>query len=418
MRQSLEILRQVLQSITANKLRSLLTMFGIGWGVASLLLLIGLGEGFRSGQRRSLAQLGSDIIILDAGTVPALPGQHTGGRPYHLTLSDVQAIRTGAPHVRNVTGELTRGDLKQTSEFASFGGTVWGVESNVQQIRNIPLAQGRYIHADDVTERRPVVVLGQRADQLLFPGRPALGAFITINGLRFQVIGVAAKTGRGNNTSENEKLYIPITLALDNFALVGENLPDDAISGINYQPLTADTNETAKTEVHAIVAQRHGFAPTSTDAFDEWDTIKSQRTIGLIFTAMDVFLGGVGIVTLALGAVGVINIMLVTVSERTREIGLRKALGATNRSILFQFFLEGLVLTGVSGLFGIVGAAALMFALGHTMSGNEMGFDPPRLVPWSAFMAMGTLTLCGIVAGIYPARKAAMLEPVEALRKE
>ena len=133
---------------------------------------------------------------------------------------------------------------------------------------------------------------------------------------------------------------------------------------------------------------------------------------------MDVFLGGVGIVTLALGAVGVINIMLVTVSERTREIGLRKALGATNRSILFQFFLEGLVLTGASGLLGIAGAAALMFGLGHAMGGNQMGFDPPRLVPWSAFMAMGTLTLCGIVAGIYPARKAAMLEPVEALRKE
>ena len=259
MRQSLEILRQVVQSITANKLRSFLTMFGIGWGVASLLLLIGLGEGFRSGQRRSLATLGSDIIILDAGTVPALPGQHTGGRPYHLTLSDVLAIRANAPHVRNVTGELTRGDLKQTSEFASFGGTVWGVESNIQHVRNLPLAQGRYIDADDVTQRRPVVVLGQRVDQLLFPGRPALGAFITINGLRFQVIGVADKTGRGNNTSENEKLYIPISVALDNFALVGTNLPDDAISGINYQPLTEDLNETAKAEVHAIIAQRHDF---------------------------------------------------------------------------------------------------------------------------------------------------------------
>jgi len=133
---------------------------------------------------------------------------------------------------------------------------------------------------------------------------------------------------------------------------------------------------------------------------------------------MDVFLGGVGIVTLALGAVGIINIMLVTVSERTKEIGLRKALGATNRSILFQFFLEGLMLTGLSGVIGIVGAAALMAALGAAMGNNEMGFDPPRLVPWSAVMALGTLTLCGIVAGIYPARQAAMLQPVEALRKE
>jgi putative ABC transport system permease protein len=154
------------------------------------------------------------------------------------------------------------------------------------------------------------------------------------------------------------------------------------------------------------------------DAFEEWDTIKSQRTVGLIFTAMDVFLGGVGIVTLALGAVGIINIMLVTVTERTQEIGLRKALGATNRSILLQFFFEGLTLTGLSGLIGIVGAAALMIGLRALLGNNQMGFDPPRLVPWSAAMALGTLTLCGVVAGLYPASKAAMLEPVEALRRE
>jgi putative ABC transport system permease protein len=138
----------------------------------------------------------------------------------------------------------------------------------------------------------------------------------------------------------------------------------------------------------------------------------------MIFTAMDIFLGGVGIVTLALGAVGIINIMLVTVSERTKEIGLRKALGATNHSILFQFFLEGLTLTGLSGVIGILGAAALMGALGSVVGNNDMGFDPPRLVPWSAAMAMGSLMLCGIVAGLYPARQAAMLQPVEALRKE
>ena len=167
-----------------------------------------------------------------------------------------------------------------------------------------------------------------------------------------------------------------------------------------------------------MISQRHGFDASVKDAFEEWDTIKSQRTIGLIFTAMDVFLGGVGIVTLALGAVGIINIMLVTVTERTKEIGLRKALGATKRSILTQFFLEGLMLTGLSGMIGIVGAGTLMFVLGKAMGDNKMGFDPPRLVPWSAAMAMGTLILCGVVAGLYPASKAAALEPVEALRKE
>lgn len=418
MRALLDILDQVYQSITANKLRSFLTMFGIAWGVASLLLLIGLGEGFRSGQRRGLAELGTDVILLFGGTVPAMPGQHTGMMPYKLTLSDAEAIRQQATHVRNATALINRGDLKEVSEFSSAGGPVLGVQVNFPEIRHLPIAQGRFLNEADLAEHRQVVVLGQKNNQLLFPGRPSVGSFITLNGYRFQVVGVAPRIGRGNDSGDNQKIYIPLSTMLQLFPIKGENIPQDAISSIQYQPLTEDVNETAKADVHRIIAERHGFDPGVKEAFEEWDTIKSNRTVGVIFTAMDVFLGGVGIVTLALGAVGIINIMLVTVSERTKEIGLRKALGATNRSILVQFFLEGLTLTGLSGLIGIVGAAALMFAMGRAVGNNDMGFDPPRLVPWSAALALGTLALSGVVAGIYPAYKAAMLEPVEALRKE
>ena len=133
---------------------------------------------------------------------------------------------------------------------------------------------------------------------------------------------------------------------------------------------------------------------------------------------MDVFLGGVGIVTLALGAVGIINIMLVSVTERTQEIGVLKAIGATRRAILAQFFWEGLLLTGISGLIGIALSAGLMYLLDHFFTGKVPGFDPPRLVPWSAALAIGSLTLCGIAAGLYPASKAAAMDPIEALRRE
>ncbi len=418
MRALLDIFAQVFRSIGANKLRSFLTMFGIAWGVASLLLLIGLGEGFRSGQRRGLSELGTDFIMMFGGTIPALPGQHTGMQPYKLTLSDADAVRSEAKYVRNTTALINRGDLKQVSEFSSAGGAVMGVEVNFPEIRHLPIAQGRFLNEDDITQSRQVVVLGQKNNKLLFPGRPSLGAYITLNGYRFQVIGIAEKIGRGNNDGDNQKIYIPLSTMMELFAIKGDNIPRDSISSIQYQPLTPDQNETAKAEVHRIIGRRHGFDPNLEDAFEEWDTIKSQRTVGVIFTAMDVFLGGVGIVTLALGAVGIINIMLVTVTERTTEIGLRKALGATNRSILMQFFLEGLLLTAISGIIGIVGAGGLMFALGKALGNNQMGFDPPRLVPWSAAMAMVTLTLCGVVAGLYPATKAAMLQPVEALRKE
>jgi len=160
----------------------------------------------------------------------------------------------------------------------------------------------------------------------------------------------------------------------------------------------------------------HQFDANDKNAFDEWDSIQESQMVGTIFNVMNMFLGTVGMVTLALGAIGVINIMLVAVSERTHEIGLRKALGATNRSILFHFFLEGLLLTLGSGLIGMVLAAGLMGLMGGVHGPG--GFDPPKLVPMSAILAIGSLTLAGVIAGLYPARRAAMLQPVEALRQE
>ncbi|HEX3436735.1 MAG TPA: ABC transporter permease [Pseudacidobacterium sp.] len=413
-----DIFGQVFRAIWANKLRSFLTMFGIAWGVGSMLLLISVGEGFRSGQRRSLATLGDDIIMMWGGTIPAVVNQHTGMRPYNLTVSDADAIRAEASEVRGVTAFINRDDIKQQSAYESSGGQVIGAEPNYSGIRFLPMKEGRFLNDGDLRDRRRVLVLGQKSAQLLFPGRPAMGETVLLNGARFQVIGIADKTGHGNNNTENQKIYLPLTVMLEMFPLKGENIPADSVTSIQYQPRIRGVNAEATQQVHEIIAKRHGFDPDSKDAFNEWDTIKSEKMVGKIWTAMDVFLGGVGIVTLMLGAVGIVNIMLVSVSERTSEIGLRKALGATKRNILTQFFIEGLLLTGVSGLIGIVGSALFMYVLQSLLGNNMEGFDPPHMAPWSAALALGALSLSGIVAGLYPASKAAELDPVEALRRE
>ena len=327
-------------------------------------------------------------------------------------------MRTDGASIKDATAVLENDTVKQVSEYASSGGTVNGAEPNYPLIRAIPIAQGRFLNAEDLSQRRHVVVLGKKAAQLLFPGHAAMGATVLLNGSRFDVIGIFDKIGHGNNDTSNQEAYIPLTVMLELFPIKGENLPLDAISSIQYQPRTHDGNVAAVADAHRIVGRNHGFDPSSQDAFEEWDSVKSQQMVSVIFDVMDYFLGGVGVVTLGLGAVGIINIMLVSVSERTREIGLRKALGATNTVIQLQFLLEGLLLTGVSGLVGMGGAAALMAVMQSAFGTNVQGFDPPRLVPWSAALAIGSLTLCGVVAGLYPARQAAHLEPVEALRRD
>jgi putative ABC transport system permease protein len=412
-----DTLGEVFRAIAANKLRSFLTMFGIAWGVGSLLVLVGLGEGFRSGQRRNLEKLGNDLVMMWNGTIPAVANQHTGMRPYQLTVADAQALKA-VPELRSLTVELSRSDLYEVSQYSNTSSHVIGVWPNYPAIRFIPMAQGRFIDDADVSDRRRVAVLGAKAASLLFPGRPLAGETITINGTEFQVVGAVEKISRGNQDFDDQKLYIPVSTMIELYPLKGDNIAQNALTSIQYQPAKPGDATAAVAAVHRVIAQRHGFDPSMKDAFQEWDTIKEMKMVGAIFTAMDVFLGGVGIVTLGLGAVGIINIMLVAVTERTSEIGLRKALGATRNSILRQFFWEGLLLTGVSGAIGIAGSAALMSALQVLLTGKMPGWDPPRLVPWSAALAMGTLLLSGIAAGLYPASKAAQLDPVEALRKD
>ncbi len=414
MRRFVDSFRQVLAAMWAHKLRSFLTMFGIAWGVGSLLLLIGLGEGFRAGTKKNLAGFGQDYMQIFNGRVPAVGGSQLSSRQYYLNYQDYLDIRS-SPLVRNAAPVVFRPDLRLVSEYGSSNGYVDGSEPQFYDIRYQPVDQGRWPSWTDEQQRNNVCVIGKEFVRILFPGHPAVGSRLLINGVPFQVIGTIKNIGFGNNNDQNSRLVMPYTTMAMYFPLRGEG-NEKAIKYVAYQPISREQHAEAREAVRRIIARNHHFDPDTPDAFDDWDTIETAEMVGKISDAMDAFLGAVGLVTLALGAMGVVNIMLVSVAERTHEIGLRKALGATRTSILFQFFLEGLMLTALSGGIGVGAAygATRLFGLLPPMN----GFELPHIYPATAMLAMGSLAAAGIIAGLYPARRAALLTPVEALRQE
>jgi putative ABC transport system permease protein len=411
----LNIVRQSLSTLWAHKLRSFLTMFGIAWGVGSLLLLVGLGEGFRSGQEKNMAELGQDIMFVFPGRIPAVAGSYQSGQPYYLNYGDYLEIRSQARFLRAVSPVLQREDIRAVSDYGSTNGQVFGVSPEYNQIRTLPTEPGRWFNDEDNSQHRRVAIVGWELLKNIFPGQPAVGSTILLNDVDFKVIGVVPKIGKEGENGTNHRIFVPFETMRSLFPITAKN-SENAISFINYRPIKKELHVEAKNEVHAIIARRHGFDPRLDDAFGDWDTIDGAIRVAKIFDAMDWFLGVVGLVTLGLGAIGIINIMLVSVTERTREIGLRKALGATHRNILTQFFIEGAFLTAFSGGIGLAITGAFVTLLAQLPSPE--GFDTPRIVPASAVVAILSLSLAGIVAGLYPARKAALLPPVEALRQE
>ena len=394
MRMLIEIVRQSLATLWAHKLRSFLTMFGIAWGVGSLLLLVGLGEGFRSGQAKQLKNLGQDIMFTFPGRIPAVEGSTQSGRTYHFTYQDYLAIRSEARSLKYLSPVLNREDIRAVSDYGSTNGQVFGIAPEYNQIRNVPVGPGRWFNDEDNTETRRVAVVGWELLKNIFPGRPAVGSPILLNGIRFEIIGVLSKVGQDGNNGTNARIFIPIETMRNLFRLKEQN-SEDAISFLNYRPFAPADHLAAKQEVHDIIARRHGFDPKLEESFDDWDTIENNQRVARIFDGMDWFLGVVGVITLALGAIGIINIMLVSVTERTREIGLRKALGATHRAILTQFFVEGAFLTAFSGGIGLAVTTALVADsircratdfisrpnIQMPTSTNAQGMPPPTM-PW------------------------------------
>ncbi|HET7871926.1 MAG TPA: ABC transporter permease [Terriglobales bacterium] len=412
-----EILLQTFRNLWSHKLRSLLTMFGISWGIAAIIFMVAIGEGFKAGYRNMLYTMGTDIVIFWSGRTSHQAGGQRAGRDVRFSYEDVLAIEKECPSVKHVTAELS-GSHSVRSRYNAGVFSTHGISPVYQKIRSMNLAAGRHISEADMADCRTVCVLGEEVKKQLFGSREALGGSVYIGDVPFTVIATLSKKDQNNsyNGMDDSKVLIPYTAMARYFPDPRPFIGPGHIDNIVFMPISADAHLKAVKEVKRLLGRRHDFSPSDEGAIWCWDTVQTAQMVSKIYDSMELFLGFVALVTLGLGGVGVMNIMLVSVIERTREIGVKKAVGATPNRILFEFFLESIALTLVSGAAGLAIACWICGVVSRLPLPTLFAGLP--VSAQTALLACGTLILVGILSAIYPARRASLLTPVEALRYE
>jgi putative ABC transport system permease protein len=412
-----EILFQTLRNIWAHKLRSTLTMFGISWGIASIVFMIAIGEGFKSGYRNMLSSMGTDLIILWPGRTARQAGGQRVGHDVRFSYDDVRAIEEDCYMVRHATAEASA-ELPARSRYNSGVFSTHGITPIYQEMRSMKLDEGRHISEQDLADADPVCVIGEDVQEQLFAKREAVGAQIHIGNVAFTVIGTLAKKEQNNSYSglDGTKILIPYTTMARHFPDPRPFIGPGHIDNLLVTPVTPDDHLAAVKQVRRVLGRRHGFDPADEGAIWIWDTVQMAQMVSHIYDSMELFLGFMALITLALGGIGVMNIMLVSVAERTREIGVKQAVGATPGRIQFEFFLEAVTLTIVSGVIGLVVAWGICAGVSRMPLPTLFAGLP--VSPQTALLAFGTLVLVGILSAVYPARRASLLVPVEALRYE
>jgi putative ABC transport system permease protein len=406
-----EIIRQALDTMRLHRRWAALTMFGTVWGTASVVLLVGWGVGAHRMTDTGIQKVGKNLVYIIPGRVGEDLSPADERRVLHFEMHDVDAVRASARRVELASAEVLAFVL------ARYGANnrlvdVRGVEPVMQDLRGVTLAAGRFISADDVRFQRRVAVIGQTARQRLVGARPVLGQRLDLNGRSFEIVGLLDRVGTQlsrNRTETDEQIWIPVTTA--------QTLDDrgNYVDMIIARPSDRRFNEDLKHEVRAVLARRLHVAPSDEEAVFIVSMIDILSTFDSVFTFLNVFLIVLATTTLFIGGIGVMNMMLVSVNERRREIGLRLAVGALRRHVVGQFLVETLVITLVGGFvglsLGLLGCAVL--------GGLPKDVIPvPVILPQVIVLALVVTTVVGVVSGIAPAWRAASVDPSETLRVE